>query len=264
MLLGIWAYLPFFALTDDLGFLTAVPGTEEHEYYLSVINILFGEIKCQLFSFPIRQQGKGIVIFRIKKLSEMRRYILSEEKRNELETKYKEHYDQLNTDECTIERESLMRKLSEQQSRIDTSYNKMNAFTTIILAIIPIAITLTDKEKIMQLNTFEKVIFAILLYSMLNLCAWIFQAINVRGFQTSRFADLKNSADKGKEHNWQIYYEWQEIKRKADMFVSFVIYTKQWIIAVIILTVIFSISLPTEQKADSTVVKVILEDGYGK
>ena len=124
--------------------------------------------------------------------------------------------------------------------------------------------TLTDKEKIMQLNTFEKVIFAILLYSMLNLCAWIFQTINVRGFQTSRFVDLKNSADKGKEHSWQIYYEWQEIKRKADMFVSFVIYTKQWIIAVIILTVIFSISLPTEQKADSTVVKVILEDRYGK
>ena len=255
ILFGIWAYVPFFALTDDLGFLAAIPGAEEHKYYISLISILFGEVKCQFMSFPIKQSEKKLVIFRTKKLSEMNRFMLSEEKRNELEENYKEHYDQLGVSERNIEKEALIQKLLEQQSRIDLSYNKINAFTTIILAIIPITVTLADKEKIISLNIIEKIIFIILLYAMVNLCAWIFQVINVRGFNASKFADLKNSENKGKEQNWQIYYDWQETRRKADVFVSFVIYTRQWIIAVIILTLIFSIGIPLNKKEDSNLGK---------
>ena len=47
LLLGIWAYLPVFALTDDLGYLTANPELEERKYYFSLISILFGEKKYQ-------------------------------------------------------------------------------------------------------------------------------------------------------------------------------------------------------------------------
>ena len=36
LFLFIWAYTPVFALTDDLGFLTANKGDEEHEYYFSI------------------------------------------------------------------------------------------------------------------------------------------------------------------------------------------------------------------------------------
>ena len=39
------------------------------------------------------------------------------------------------------------------------------------------------------------------------------------------------------------------------MFVSFVIYTRQWIIAVIILTLIFSIGIPLNKKEDSNLGK---------
>lgn len=66
---------------------------------------------------------------------------------------------------------------------------------------------------------------------------------------TSSFKDLKESTDKAKEQNWQIYYDWQQTRRKADMFVSFVMYTKRWIIAVILLTVIFSVGLPFNKQA---------------
>ena len=65
---------------------------------------------------------------------------------------------------------------------------------------------------------------------------------------SSSFKDLKESDEKAKERNWQIYFDWQHTKRKADMFVSFVIYTKHWIIAVIVLTVIFSMGLPFDNQ----------------
>ena len=248
MLLKIWAYLPVFALTDDLGFLTPNPNGMQHKYYLSLISILFGEKTFQFISFPIKQPNEKIVLFRVKQLSKMEAFILSEEKENELQTNYKTHYDALQDEDQNIEKEALLRHLSDQQSRIETSYNKINALTTIIVAVIPIAITFFDRETIISLNILGKIIFIVLVYAVVNLCAWIFQATNVRDFMRSSFGDLKESNNKAEEQNWQIYYDWQQVRRNADMFVSFVKYTKNWIIAVIVLTVIFSIGLPFDKK----------------
>ena len=250
LFLFIWAYTPVFALTDDLGFLTANKGDEEHEYYFSIISILFGEKKIQFFSFPIKQPEKKMILFRVKQLSDMGAFDITDEKANQLETDYKDHYDLL-TDEIDkeIEKESLLRHLSDEQSRVDISYNKMNAFTTIIVAVIPIAVALVNWDTIFSLNLLEIFIFIWLIYANVNLCAWIFQAINVRGFKASSFGDLKNNSNKRREQNWQIYYDWQQSRRKADMYVSFVMNTKIWIITVIILTIIFSVFLPFSKKS---------------
>lgn len=185
LLLGIWAYLPILSLTDDLGFLSGNPDTEEHKYYFSLINILFGEKKYQFISIPINQQGEKIVAFRVKRLSEIASFELSEEKAEELGRKYKEHYDSLDEQERDIEKEALLQHLSSQQLRIDISYNKINAFTTIIVAVIPLAITFVDRDILVSLNILGKVILGLLIYATVNLCAWIFQAINVRGYMSS-------------------------------------------------------------------------------
>ena len=249
VLKNISAYLPIFSLTDDLGFLTNNRGFDQpHKYYLSLINILFGERKMQFLSIPIKQPGEKVILFRIKRLSEIDAFVLSEEKVNQLETNYKSHYSSLTEAEQNIEKEALLRHLSDQQSRIETSYNKINAFTTIIVAIIPIAITFIDWDTIKSMGVIDMIVFILLIYANVNLCAWIFQAINVRAFAASTVGDLKNSDEKAKEQNWQIYYDWQQTKRKADMFVTFVMYTKVWILAVIILTVIFSVGLPSNKK----------------
>lgn len=98
IILFIWAYIPFFALTDDLGFLTANSNAAQHEYYLSIISLLFGEKKLQFFSIPIKQPGKGIIWFRIKRLSDMDAFNLTNTKANQLESDYKNHYDSLTED----------------------------------------------------------------------------------------------------------------------------------------------------------------------
>ena len=249
LLIDIWAYLPILALTDDLGYLTANPGSKEHKYYFSLISILFGEKKYQFISFPIKQPNEKIKLFRVKRLSEINSFELSEEKAEELVSKYKEHYDGLEEErDSEIEKEALLQHLASQQSRIDISYNKINAFTTIIVAVIPLAITFINGEILVSLNIFGKIILGLTIYATVNLCAWIFQAISVRGYMASTFKDLKESEKKARERNCQIYYDWQQTRRKADMFVSFVQYTKNWLIAVIILAVIFSVWLPFNEK----------------
>lgn len=250
LFLFIWAYIPIFALTDDLSFLAANKGATQHEYYFSIISILFGEKKIQFFSFPIKQPGKKMIWFRIKKLSDMDAFNLTTVKANQLKIGYTKHYDELSTDiDKDIEKEALLRHLSDEQSRVDVSYNKINAFTTIIVTVIPIAIALVNWDTIFSLNLFGIFIVVWLIYANINLCAWIFQAINVRGFMASTFGDLKKSTEKQKEQTWQIYYDWQQSKRKADMYVSFVMNTKIWIITVIILTIIFSVFLPFSKKS---------------
>lgn len=249
IILFVWAYIPFMALTDDLGFMTANKNAKQHEYYLSIMSFLFGEKKIQFLSFPIKQPGKRIVWFRVKSLSDMEAFKLTNAKANQLEANYKNHYDSLTEDiDKDIEKEALLRHLSDEQSRVDISYNKMNAFTTIIVAVIPLAIALVNWNTIFSLNLVGILIFAWLIYANINLCAWIFQIINVRGFMASSFSDLKNSRNKKREQNWQIYYDWQQSRRKADMYVSFVMHTKIWIITVIILTMIISVFLPFSKK----------------
>lgn len=244
LILKIWAYLPIFAVTDDLGFLAPSSDSKKHEYFFSLISILFGEKKFQFISFPIKQQNKKIILFRVKQLSKMERFELSEEKEKTKKWEYKEHYNSLRAKDQNIEKESLLRHLSDEQYRIDISYNKINAFTAIIVAIIPIAIAFIDRETLISLNIIGKVFFLLLVYAIVNLCAWIFQATNVRGFKRSSWEDLKKSINKAEKQYWQIYYDWQQTKRNADMYVSFVQYIKKWMVTVIILTVIFSIGLP--------------------
>lgn len=244
-ILAIWAYVPFFALTDDNAFLVAKWKSEQyHKYYFSIVNLLFGEKKVQLFSFYIGKTEKRFILFRIMSLSKMEIFTLSEEQEKEMEHAYKAHFDSLCNKDQNIEKEALLQHLSDEKARIETSYNKINAFTTIIIAVIPITIALIDINTIKGLSLIGWIFFAILIYAYINLCAWILQANSVRSFQASAFRILKKSKNKAKEYNWQIYYDWQQMKPKANMYVSFVRYIKEWVVIVIIITILFFIFIP--------------------
>ena len=105
----------------------------------------------------------------VKRLSEINSFELSEEKAEELVSKYKEHYDGLEKErDSEIEKEALLQHLASQQSRIDISYNKINAFTTIIVAVIPLAITFINGEILVSLNIFGKIILGPVSYTHLD------------------------------------------------------------------------------------------------
>lgn len=135
------------------------------------------EKKIQFFSFPIKQPEKKMILFRVKQLSDMGAFDITDEKANPVGNRLQRSLWHLLTDEIDkeIEKESLLRHLSDEQSRVDISYNKMNAFTTIIVAVIPIAVALVNWDTIFS-NLLEIFIFIWLIYANVNLCAWIFQA----------------------------------------------------------------------------------------
>ena len=93
----------------------------------------------------------------------MENFRLSDQKEKRLKSNFEDHYQGLTEKERLIEKEELLRHLSDQQSRVETSYNKINAFTAIILAVIPIVVSLVDIEAIIALNILERFFLIILI-----------------------------------------------------------------------------------------------------
>lgn len=221
VLLLLWSILPLFSVTPS------------HDY-ISLINILLGEINIRFILFPIHSHRFKWIHVRI--FSRLPAFMLSDEKTEELKRNYRDHYAALNDQDRQIEKQALLRHLNDEKERINTSFTKITAYSAIFLVFISFLI---GRHIHLKDISIMKVIIA---YSAINAGMWIFQAMCVRGLYQSRFSDLKKSKDKEQEYTWQIYYDWQQYKRKADMFVSFVGYTEYWIIIVIVLVIIHYLS----------------------
>lgn len=237
-ILTIWAHFPILALTDDEGFIMG-RDLKRMKLRFSLINILLGEVQIQFLSFLISGGQKKINWIRVVRMSEMVNFKISNEKIAELEQNYRDHYNSLDVIDAGIEKDALLRRLSDAKFRIDISYSKINVYTSITLVVVPIIIPFIDWSSVKDLSGLEIVVLSFLIYAIINLCFWLFQSIRVRGFPTSTFKSLKESENKSQEQNWQIYFDWQQSNKKADMFVSFVSYIQEWIIGILILLLVF-------------------------
>ena len=239
-LLDLWSHMPFLALIDENNFLAPRINDNKNDRKLrfNLINLLLGQVLVQIFSFPIRSNNTKFKLLYITSLSKNIRFNISDEKEKQLERQYHEHLKKLKDKDIEVEKEALIRKLENAESRIEYSYTKINVYTSVVLVLIPLLFT-TFIEQFKRINSLKEIIvLTLLVYSFINLCILIFQAIRVRDFKMSSFMDLKNSEDKANELNWQIYYDWQQTNKKADMFVSFVSYCQEWIIGIMFFTVV--------------------------
>ena len=213
-LLFLWSILPLFSITPS------------HDY-ISLFNFLLGETNLRFILFqicPYHFKWVNVSLF-----SRLPSFELSDEKIEELKRNYINHYISLNDNDRLIEKEALLRHLNDEKERINTSFTKIIAYSAIILVFAP---SLVGRHIHLKGMSLIKILLG---YSAINAGAWIFHAMRVRGLYQSRFSDLKMSKDKQQEYTWQIYYDWQQYKRKADMFVSFVGYTEHWILIAIVL-----------------------------
>ena len=216
----LWSVVPFVSITPS------------HDF-ICIFNFLLGEINIRLILVPVK--NKHFKWIQATILSKQAEYQISDDKLKQLKESFINHYVSLTREECLIEKEALLRHLSDEKERINTSYSKIVAYTTIALVIVPFLMNWYHHISLKKVG----ILIILLSYSVINAFAWIFQAIRVRGLYQSRFSDLKKSGDKQQEYIWQIYYDWQQYKRKADLFVSFVGYTEQWIFIVMVLMAIY-------------------------
>ena len=147
----------------------------------------------------------------------------TENEMDRIERNFRRHVNKLSSNDIQTEKEKLLYHIEQQHRRLETSLSKANAFTTAILAIIPM-VTITIHNQI------KEIIVGIDIYILLNICIFIFEIIKVSGYRQSTFADLKKAPDKDQEIVIQYYYDCQNLKLKAELIVNYVGNLQEWII----------------------------------
>ena len=147
----------------------------------------------------------------------------------------------------------MLYHIEREEQRISTSVDKINIYATIILTVIPIVVALIDFGSIKDLPIVLQVMICIAVYSLLNICIYIFRTIKVHGIKKSSFSDLRESSDRKKEIVMQYQYDWQQLKYKAQLFVSFVLNLQEWVVVLLILTVGISFGVSVQDDSIASV-----------
>jgi hypothetical protein len=154
-------------------------------------------------------------------------------------TKYTEHLLKLSNNDILIEKEFICYLIDNEKDRIKKSIDKINAYTLIILSVIPITLAFLSMNLINSLSLIKKILLLFISYCIINIAIFIFDTIRVRSISLSTFSDLKNSDLKINQLLWNYYFDWQMLKNKADIWVSYVLNIENWIkLALILLFVL--------------------------
>ena len=245
IILWIWSHFPVLCLSDDSNFATL---NWKHlkkgkaDLRLSLVNVMFGDYVLYLVTFNIKQ--KKMELMHVLRLEDMEGILLTDEKIGDIQNRYRAHIESLlDENYLEIEKEKLCYHIMNEEKRIDTSINKLNIYATIILTVLPLVLTMLDFKKVFNLSYPLLMGIIFMTYSLINICVYIFRAIKVRGIKKSSFRDLRNSEKKDKEIILQYQYDWQQLKYKAQLFVSFVQNLQEWIIVTLFLILFVSIGV---------------------
>lgn len=244
VILWLWSHFPILCLSDDDNFATLnwkrIKDRNTHLRF-SLLSIMLGDYIVYFLTWDIK--WKKMKLVHSIRLGDMEGILLTDEKIAGIQDRYKNHIADLDSNDLQIEKEKLCYHIQSEEKRIDTSIEKINIYTTIILTVLPLVLAIIDIKKITMISFPLLMSVSFMLYALLNICAYIFSAIKVQGMMKSSFADLRSSEKKDKEIVLQYQYDWQQLKYKAQMSVSFVRNLQEWVMLLLFLAVFFSIGI---------------------
>lgn len=241
IILRFYSHLPFLATTDDNNFgtieLSEADDDGNHSYRFSLISLNFGSRVFHFITYNLSKK-KFCLFYKLElEKCEKLKDKGDAEKINNKTKEYKdEHVTQLNDVEGSIEKEFLRYLIDNQSSIINTSVNKINIYTAIILVMIPVAIAFFNIK--MLYNVFEAVLLLLILYCILNIVIFVFDSIKVRGIQLSSFSELKKSKTKNIDIISSFYFDWQMLRDKSVIWVSYVKNIELWMKHVVFLLLV--------------------------
>ena len=251
-LLWMVSHSPVLCFSDDKNYATLTLKNIKNRSVclrVSILNLMFGDQILYLLTFC----NKKMKLFRIIKLESMEGILLTDEKIEEIQKRFKDHIQDISKEELEIEKEALCYHIQNENARVETSVNKINIYATIILAILPLLLAILDFKAFWSFSLPIQIGVVLLVYGMFNICAFVFRSIKVQGIKKSSFQDLRNDPQKDKKIVLQFQYDWQQLKYKAQLFVSFVLNLQAWVIYTIALALIVTIGITYEQSRNTRV-----------
>lgn len=238
-ILWICSHSPIMSLSNDDNFATLeIEEIRQAHLRISVLNIMLGDRIVYILSYDIKR--KNFSVIKLLNLIDIEGNFLKNEKITEIQERFRNHIAEITDEDLEIEKEKLLYHIEHEEQRISSSVDKINIYATIILTVIPIVLAIIDLATLKEISVILQIIICIAVYALLNVCIFIFRTIKVRGINKSSFADLRNSEKRSREIVIQYQYDWQQVKYKAQLFVSIVLNLQEWVILLLILIISIS------------------------
>lgn len=212
---------------------------------------MLGDSALYFITFDFKERKLAFV--KILHLQDMDGIVLTEEKINSIQERFRQHIENLGDADLAVEKEKLCYLIQNEDQRISASVDKINIYATIILTVLPLVLAVIDLKAIIALPFLLVVGIVLMIYSLANICTYVFKAIKVQGISKSTFSDLRESQKKEKEILLQYQYDWQQLKYKAQLFVSYVLNLQEWVILILFLTVGVSIGVTFKDIGDNEI-----------
>ncbi len=259
-LMKLFSVFPVLSFTSDEKFgafelnLKDTVKEQLSKWRISLFQIMLGTSKLYLFTWK-REFDDNAQKFRIK-FNILKRLSLEKifDRKEHISKIYDEYYARLSGFETSAgilekrlsaEKESLCYHIESEKNRIESSDNKIVIYTTVALTVLPIIVGL-NFDYIFELfvqNWVFTILFCVAIYAIFNVFLYFYQYIKVGSYSMSSFSDLKNTitGQLDSKITAQYYFDYQSLKSKADLFVSYVKNIQYWMISLLIVFIaIFS------------------------
>lgn len=241
-LLLILSVLPVFAITDDCNFGT-VEKKENTFWRFSLLQLMCGATKFYFISWKKNKDGKIKFMF-AKKQSLKDCYLSSRSQASENVKKYKIYLKEINKQQILEEREDLCYHINNEQERIETSDNKINIYTTIVLTVTPIVMAIIDWNKLWGNGFLTKTTLCVIAYLMLNIIMYVYGYLKVGSYKRYGFCEIKIPKNEKRnrkaiirKRNELLYSDWQNLRVDANIKVSYVLNLQKWVALVFVIVI---------------------------
>ncbi|WP_418743332.1 hypothetical protein [Dialister invisus] len=224
MILWVWSHSPLLCVSND-------------ENYGTITRISWN-CRYSLFSLSLGPYSIYVMTYNRKKSGFQIYYILTFESQNKSDEGYKcinclsreyyWHLQRISEVDKKIEKEKLHYHIKNEENRINVSRNKLNTYITFIVGVGSVVLTMSI-NRIAVSSFMERILSGGAVYALINIYFWQINSIKVSKINKSTFGDLKKSKNKELEILKQYYYDWQSLKKQADLSVGYMCNLQEWV-----------------------------------
>ncbi|EPB8149385.1 hypothetical protein ACRTAH_002634 [Clostridium perfringens] len=237
------SYSPVLCFSDDEKFGTNEFGIDNFfkRIRISLFSIYLGAYKFYFISFKKISKSKFKFKFNfIYKLNLNDYNEFTEEIKTRVGEKQEEYLNDNMNNYIELDKEFILHLFENENNRKNIAYGKINTYTTIVLAMIPIILVFFKPQMFINTNIIIKVLIVLLLYVLSNFTLLLLQVNKVRGYYRTRYCDFKKSILKKKEIIKSYYFDWQSLRYETENIVSFVRNIEVYIRGAIVISILIS------------------------
>ena len=218
---------PILGFTDDSGF-SSIPDKQNHQWRLSVIQLFFGEVTIHILSIKFYKTEKRFCFLETTSINTS--IIPNDEENEEL----MELYDLIRDEESCAQliNDSLNDEIIRHSNRVSVSESKLNIFTIVILAAIPLwgydfFINFLNKFISGTLSfSVETILSLLIIYNTLNLFILIFNYLRSKNFFYAGFENTLHQITDSKNIKGLVYknkyFNLKQSSRRADLYALYI------------------------------------------